>query len=137
VEGPQKQQQSADSAIEYLEEFDMGKERSGERPGATTSNGGLSVRWDDSNMRSIYSNVCNVTGTREEIVLLFGVNQAWQSGVKEVTVQLQDRIILSPYAAKRLNLLLSRALAVYESQYGPLNVEVAGQSGPAEQLPTA
>jgi hypothetical protein len=32
------------------------------------------VRWDDSNMRSVYANVCNVAGTREEIVLLFGMN---------------------------------------------------------------
>jgi hypothetical protein len=30
----------------------------------------MKVRWDNSNMRSIYSNVCNVSGTREEIVFL-------------------------------------------------------------------
>src|SRR3982751_258424 len=115
----------------------MTKERTGERAGAQTGDTGVNVHWDDSKMQSTYSNVCNVTGTREEIVLLFGVHQAWQSGAKEVTVQLQERIILSPYAAKRLNLLLSRALAVYESQYGPLNVEATGQSGPAERLPTS
>lgn len=115
----------------------MIKERNVERPGASTGDNGLNVRWDDSAMRSMYSNVCNVTGTREEIVLLFGVNQAWQSGMKEVTVQLQDRIILSPYAAKRLNVLLNRVLAVYESQYGPLSVEALGQGAPAERLPTS
>jgi len=37
----------------------------------------VKVRWDDSSMRSAYANVCNVAGTREEIVLLFGMNQAW------------------------------------------------------------
>ncbi len=34
------------------------------------------IVWDDSNMRSVYANVANVAGTREEIVLLFGMNQA-------------------------------------------------------------
>ena len=100
-----------------------------------TNEGGVSIRWDDSNMRSTYSNVCNVTGTREELVLLFGVHQAWQSGVKEVTVQLQERIILSPYAAKRLNVLLSRLLREYESRYGALNIETS--AGPPESLPTS
>jgi len=94
------------------------------------------IRWDDSNMRSTYSNVCNVTGTREELVLLFGVHQAWRSDAKEVTVQLQDRIILSPYAAKRLNLLLSRAIREYESRYGTLPIEAADQGGLSERLPT-
>src|SRR5262245_34202978 len=96
---------------------------------------GLNIKWDDSNMRSTYSNVCNVNGTREELVLLFGVHQAWQSGVKDVTVQLQERIVLSPYAAKRLNILLTRLLQAYESRYGQLVID--GTSGPAESLPTS
>jgi hypothetical protein len=29
----------------------------------------LKVRWDNTAMRSSYANVCNVAGTREEIVL--------------------------------------------------------------------
>ena len=106
----------------------------GQRPTSQPGETGLNIRWDDSNMRSSYSNVCNVTGTREELVLLFGVHQAWQSGVKEVTVQLQERIILSPFAAKRLHLLLTRLLREYETRYGALNIESA--AGPPESLPT-
>ncbi len=63
---------------------------------------GAKIRWDDANMKSSYANVCNVTSTREEVVMLFGINQAWNRGQKEVTIQLTDRIIISPYAAKRL-----------------------------------
>jgi hypothetical protein len=81
------------------------------------------IRWDDSNMRTVYANVCNTTGTREEIVLLFGMNKAWRPGQKEVTVQLTDRIILNPFAAKRLSLLLSNVIQNYERQFGPLDVE--------------
>ena len=83
------------------------------------------VRWDDTNMRNVYSNVCNVAGTREEIVLLFGMNQAWHSGQKEVTVQLADRIVLSPFVAKRLAVLLNNVIRDYESKYGTLNIEPA------------
>jgi hypothetical protein len=86
-------------------------------------------------MRSNYANVCNVAGTREEIVLLFGVNQAWNSGQKELVVQLLEKVILSPFAAKRLNLLLTRVLREFESRYGQLQIE-AGDSLPAEPLPT-
>jgi len=117
-----------------IEEVTMTQERS-DRPGPQPGEGGVNINWDDSNMRSSYSNVCNVTGTREELVLLFGVHQAWKRDVKDVTVQLQERIILSPFAAKRLNLLLTRLLREWEARYGPLNIESA--EGPPERLPSS
>jgi len=80
------------------------------------------IVWDDSNMRSVYSNVANVVGGREEIVLLFGMNQAWHSGQQEVKVQLTDRMVLSPFAAKRLSILLNNVLRDYEKRYGALEV---------------
>jgi hypothetical protein len=81
---------------------------------------GTKVRWDDSQMKSSYANVCNVASTREEVVLLFGTNQAWHAGQKEIAVQLTDRVIMSPFAAKRLSLLLDSVLKEYESRYGAL-----------------
>jgi len=85
---------------------------------------GAKIKWDDSNMRSTYANVCNVTSTREEVVMLFGVNQAWNRGQKEIAIQLTDRIIVSPYAAKRLSLLLDGVVKEYEKRFGTLNLEV-------------
>ena len=93
---------------------------------AATDSAQVKINWDDSNMRSVYANVCNVAGTREEVVLLFGMNQAWHSGQKDVTIKLADRIVLSPYTAKRLSILLNNVLKDYETKYGPLNV---GQPG--------
>ncbi len=81
------------------------------------------LKWDDSTMKSSYANVCNVTSTREEVVMLFGINQAWNRGQKEVTIQLTDRIIISPYAAKRLVMLLDGVVKEYEKRFGALNVE--------------
>jgi hypothetical protein len=81
---------------------------------------GPKVIWDDSKMRSSYANVCNVLGTREEIMLLFGTNQAWHGGQKQVTIALSERIVLNPYAAKRLQQLLEKGLKEYETRYGEI-----------------
>ena len=85
------------------------------------------VKWDTANMRSAYANVCNVNCTREEVVLLFGLNQAWSGAEEEVTVQIAERVILSPFAAKRLSLLLSSVVQQYESRFGPLEIATRTQ----------
>jgi hypothetical protein len=84
---------------------------------------GARIKWDDQGMKSSYANVCNVTSTREEVVMLFGINQAWNRGQQEVTIQLTDRIIISPYAAKRLVTLLDGVVQEYEKRFGTLNLE--------------
>lgn len=88
-----------------------------------TENAATKIRWDDSNMRSTYANVCNVASTREEVTLLFGTNQTWHTGQKELTVDLSDRLILNPYAAKRLSLLLNNVIGEYESRFGEIGLE--------------
>ena len=93
------------------------------------------VKWDDSGMKSIYANVCNVTSTREEMTLYFGTNQTIYTGQDEVTVQLSDRVILNPYAAKRLLLLLNNVVGEYEKRYGTLDLS-AGAT-PAKVDPSA
>lgn len=92
-----------------------------EKPQSTQGGGTApKVRWDDSGITNSYANVCNVSSSREEVVLVFGINKAWERGRQEVQVQLTDRIILSPFAAKRLAGLLNNVLQQYESRFGPL-----------------
>ncbi len=89
--------------------------------GATNQPGqSPTIIWDDSKMNTSYANVCNVLGTQEEITMLFGANQAWHTGQKEVRVLLSDRIVLNPYAAKRLLRMLDQGLKEYESRFGEL-----------------
>ena len=90
---------------------------------------GTRIKWDDAAMKSSYANVCNVTSTREEVVMLFGINQAWNRGQKEVSIQLTDRIIVSPYAAKRLVMLLDGVVREYEKRFGTLSVEGPAAKG--------
>ena len=103
--------------------------KAAESPELTSDIAGMKIKWDDSNMRSAYANVCNVTSSREEVVILFGMNQAWNRNQKELTIQLIERIVVSPYAAKRLSLLLGSVVKEYENRFGALNI---GASGGAE-----
>ena len=104
-----------------------GKDKAPETPGTSAGSAPageqMRIRWDSTNMRSSYANVINAQGTREEIVLFFGMNQTWDAGQKELTVQLSDRIVLNPFAAKRLSILLNNVIRDYESRYGMMEVE--------------
>lgn len=79
------------------------------------------VKLDTSQLKSSYCNVSNVTSTREEVVINFGINQNWDLGQKEMDVELLHRIILSPHAAKRLQQMLTKLINEYETRYGALN----------------
>ena len=82
------------------------------------------VDWDDSAMQSIYANVVNVSSTREEVNLFFGTNKTWKADEKrEFHVDLINRIVLSPHAAKRMLILLTAVLKEYESRFGGLGTE--------------
>ncbi len=96
------------------------------RNGRTTTT--PKVRWDDSNMRSSYANVVNATSSREEVTIFFGTNQTWNATDDEFTVRLTERIILNPFAAKRLMTLLGSLLKEYESRYGVLDIETQQKS---------
>src|SRR3954469_8373081 len=78
------------------------------------------VRFDTSNLKSSYCNVCNATSTREEVVINFGINQTWDMQQRGLDVRLQHRIILSPHAAKRLYDLLGKLIQDHETRYGEL-----------------
>jgi len=95
-----------------------------EEAAAQRQDGEIKIKWDAGQMRTSYANVCNVSSTREEVTLLFGTNQTWQSENNELTVNLTERIILNAYAAKRLALLLNNIMKEYESRFGELNIDL-------------
>ena len=86
------------------------------------------IIWDDSKMGLNYANVCNVSTTREEFNLLFGTNQNWNASKPEVLIELSNRIVLNPSAAKRMSILLANAIAQYEEKVGPIQIETENSS---------
>lgn len=82
------------------------------------------VQWIDKNMTTHFANVVNVQSTREQVDLFFGTNQTWNvAGSNQVAVELSDRIILTPYAAKRLWTVLGGVLREYEARHGSLDLD--------------
>ena len=81
------------------------------------------VTWDDSKMVTTFANAVNVLATREEMTLLFGSNQTWNAAeLRELTIQLTNRIHLNPHAAKRLLILLGARMREYEQLFGAVNL---------------
>ena len=75
-------------------------------------------------MATHFANVVNVQGTREQVDLFFGTNRTWNvEDGQGVSVELSNRIILTPLAAKRLWTVLGSVLREHEARYGALNVE--------------
>ena len=81
------------------------------------------LSWNTSNLTSSYANFCNANSTREEVVLNFGVNKNWERGTsrQSMEIELNHRIVLSPFAAKRLTGLLQQLMKEYETRYGTLS----------------
>ncbi|MBC2714898.1 MAG: DUF3467 domain-containing protein [Desulfobacteraceae bacterium] len=100
-----------------------GKDQSKISPTETTGTDAPTVKWDDSDLNTSYANVCNAAITREEFTLFFGTNQTWnlREG-DDIKVQLSNRVVVSPFAAKRLSILLDRVLKEYESRFGKLDI---------------
>jgi uncharacterized protein DUF3467 len=93
-----------------------------ERPGQpAVQQGRPNVKWDTTNLRSSYANFCNANSTREEVVLNFGVNKTWERGPMDaLEIELNHRVVLSPFAAKRLTELMQQLMKEYETRYGAL-----------------
>jgi hypothetical protein len=106
---------------------DRNSKESGVGSNPTSENTQIKIRWDNSDFRSAYANVFNVTAVREEIVLLFGESQSLDKDEREV--RLTNRILLNPFTAKRLLILLENAVQKHESKYGPLESQSPAPTG--------
>ena len=84
----------------------------------TSETRGSKARWDDSKARRAHANECNVTTSVDEFLLSFGVSQSSPAEGQDFVIALGQRIVISPYVAKRLAVLLDRVLREHEARYG-------------------
>ncbi|WP_261395690.1 DUF3467 domain-containing protein [Salipiger bermudensis] len=104
----------------------MAKDENGTTP--PVSEGGESrsstVVWNDEAMQTSFANVVNVQGTREQVEVFFGTNRSWNpTDTGPLRVDLTNRMIMTPFAAKRLHQILTGVLREYEARHGILKVE--------------
>jgi len=82
-----------------------------------------SVFWNDSDMRTSFANVINIQSTSDQVDLFFGTNQTWNAAQSNnaVTIDLSNRLILTPLVAKRLYQSLGQVIAEHEKRHGELS----------------
>lgn len=84
--------------------------------------GQMEIQVDDTGAATLYSTTSRVWGSAEEIYLDFGGNLR-PAGPSRAVLKVEQRVILSPWAAKRLAIALSQVVANYERLYGTLELD--------------
>lgn len=92
----------------------------------------VAVPVDESHIAATYSNFCRVTGTPEELIVDFGLNKQI-SGTTPETIQLNQRIIVNFFTAKRLAAALVMAVQRHEQAFGLLETDVQKRIVPSAQ----
>ena len=80
---------------------------------------------DTSNLSSHYANVCRIAQTPNEVIIDFGLNPNFFGQILDEPLKLEQRIILSHDAAKRLCLHLTATIQNFEAKYGTIELDVA------------
>jgi hypothetical protein len=112
---------------------ETGTEAGGDGPGARSRQPGQ-VQIDDSKVVACYANFCRVTGTPEELIIDFGLNQH-PFGVPSEPVPVTQRIVTNYYTAKRLLQVLHASLQRHEATFGVLETDVQKRVRPGVARP--
>ena len=94
------------------------------------------IKFDDSNTIASYANFCRVTGTPEELIVDFGLNNQ-PMGVPTEDIPIAQRIILNFYTAKRLLGALSMSIQRHEAAFGVLETDVQKRVQPSARQAAA
>ncbi len=78
---------------------------------------------NDSKAVSCYANFCRVTGSPEELIIDFGMN-AQPMGSNDQPVDIQQRIVLNFFTAKRLLHALHVSVQRHEEVFGQIETDI-------------
>jgi len=79
---------------------------------------------DATGLKASYANVCRIAQTPNEVIIDFGLNPNFFGQILDEPLKLDQRIILSHDAAKRLCLHLTATIQNFESKYGAIELDV-------------
>jgi hypothetical protein len=86
------------------------------------------LRLDERELRATYANAFRTNTTGEEVMLDFGVNLVNtlvpQGRQPEMVFQVNERVIMNYYTAKRLTLMLGQLIRRHEEQFGELELDM-------------
>lgn len=87
---------------------------------------------DDSKAISCYANFCRVTGSAEELIVDFGLN-AQPLNSADSTVEVQQRVVMNFYTAKRLLHALHVSVRRHEEVFGQLETDIRKRAIPPKE----
>lgn len=94
------------------------------------------IKFDDSHAVASYANFCRVTGTPEELIIDFGLNNQ-PMGVPTDSIPIAQRIIVNFFTAKRLLGALSMSVQRHEAAFGVLETDVQKRIQPSARAAAA
>ncbi|QDV67726.1 hypothetical protein Poly24_14300 [Rosistilla carotiformis] len=92
----------------------------------------VQVQVTDDNAQACYANFCRVTGSPEELIIDFGLNPQ-PIGVPKDPINVNQRIIVNFFTAKRLLAALQMSVARHEAVFGVLETDINKRVRPAQQ----
>lgn len=83
----------------------------------------VQVQVNDENANADYANFCRVTGSPEELIVDFGLNPQ-PVGVPKDPINVNQRVIMNFYTAKRLLAALQMSVQRHEAVFGVLETDI-------------
>lgn len=84
----------------------------------------VTVPVDVTGLSTSYANVVGIAANINEVYLTFGLNTDPYNPAPTEAVKLDNRVIMTPDAAKRLCLNLNATLAAYEQRFGVIELDL-------------
>lgn len=82
----------------------------------------VTLRIDESKMKSAYANTFRTDGMGDEIIIDFGINRMVPGRKDEMVFTVRQQTILNWRSTKRLALNLSNLIRQYEERYGEIDI---------------
>ena len=83
----------------------------------------VAVQVDDSESSCSYANFCRVTGSPEELIIDFALNPQ-PMGVPSEAIDIDQRVVMNYYTAKRLLAALQMSVQRHEAVFGVLETHI-------------
>ena len=83
----------------------------------------VQVQVNDDNASASYANFCRVTGSPEELIVDFGLNPQ-PVGVPKDPINVNQRVIMNFFTAKRLLAALQMSVQRHEAVFGVLETDI-------------
>ena len=104
-------------------------------PEVTTTEKQAQLQIDESKALTYYASTARVWGSAEELVIDLA-QRLTPTSENTSLMKIEARVIMSPWAAKRLAMALSQAIQRYEQTYGALEVDPRKRLNPPVDVNT-